>query len=212
MPETTVPQRIQTSFFCEDAVFDACGVFLAKAYFFRNGSDERADVNTRMRGQEPQIVEVARLERAENETKILDKLAAIYVVSFDDMCAVETYEALRAKAAHYGLLNVEIRALVGMAYPLSWSNAQRSLEMVERALQLGTRQTDPLTRARTRASCLVRRVWVGGWNAQDAEDCKNALNDIRSAGDPLLSAWHTLDCNFMDWCSSKYREAQKSAF
>jgi hypothetical protein len=34
MPETTVPQRIQTSFFCEDAVFDACGVFLAKAYFF----------------------------------------------------------------------------------------------------------------------------------------------------------------------------------
>jgi DNA-binding winged helix-turn-helix (wHTH) protein/tetratricopeptide (TPR) repeat protein len=151
------------------------------------------------------------IERAEDETEILEKLAAIYVVSFDDMYAVEIYEALRAKAAHYGLLDVEIRALVGMAYPLSWSNAQRSLEMVERALQLGTRQTDPLTRARTRASCLIRRVWVGGWNAQDAEDCKNALEEIRSGGDALLSAWHTLDCNFMDWCSSKYREAQKSA-
>ena len=150
-------------------------------------------------------------ERAENETEILEKLAAIYVVSFDDMSAVEIYEALRAKAAHYGLLDVEIRALVGMAYPLSWSNAQRSLEMVERALQLGIRQMDPLTRARTRASCLVRRVWVGGWNAQDAEDCKKALDEIRSSGNALLSAWHTLDCNFMDWCSSKYREAQKSA-
>jgi tetratricopeptide (TPR) repeat protein len=151
------------------------------------------------------------IERAENETEILEKLAAIYVVSFDDMCAVEIYEALRAKAAYYGLLDVEIRALVGMAYPLSRSNARRSLEMVERALQLGTRQTDPLTRARTRASCLVRRVWVGGWNAQDAEDCKNALEEIRSGGNALFSAWHTLDCNFMDWCSSKYREAQKSA-
>jgi DNA-binding winged helix-turn-helix (wHTH) protein/tetratricopeptide (TPR) repeat protein len=151
------------------------------------------------------------IERAENEAEILEKLAAIYVVSFDDIRAVEIYEALRAKAAYYGLLDVEIRALVGMAYPLSWSNAQRSLEMVERALELNTRQTDPLTRARTRASCLVRRVWVGGWNAQDAEDCKNALEEIRSGGDALLSAWHTLDCNFMDWCSSKYSEAQKSA-
>jgi hypothetical protein len=146
-------------------------------------------------------------QRAENETEILEKLAAIYVVSFDDIYAVEIYQALRAKAAYYGLLDVEIRALVGMAYPLSWSNAQRSLEMVERALQLGTKQTNPLTRA----SCLVRRVWVGGWNAQDAEDCKNALEEICSGGDALLSAWHTLDCNFMDWCSSKYREAQKSA-
>ena len=154
---------------------------------------------------------IPEIERAENETEILEKLAAIYVVSFHDTGAVEIYEALRGKAAYYGLLDVEIRALVGMAYPLSWSNAQRSLEMVERALQLGIRQTDPLTRARTRASCLVRRVWVGGWNAQDAEDCKNALEEIRSGGDALLSAWHTLDCNFMDWCSSKYREAQKSA-
>src|ERR1700761_3243575 len=150
------------------------------------------------------------IERAENETEILEKLAAIYVVSFDDIRAVEIYEALRVKAAYYGLLDVEIRALVGMAYPLSWSNAQRSLEMVERALQLSTRQTDPLTRARTRASCLVRRVWIGGWNAQDAEDCKNALEEIRSGGNALLSAWHTLDCNFMDWCSSKYRGAKKS--
>jgi hypothetical protein len=49
-------------------------------------------------------------ERAENETEILEKLAAIYVVSFDDLRAVEIYEALRAKAAYYGLLGVEIRS------------------------------------------------------------------------------------------------------
>jgi hypothetical protein len=47
--------------FCEDAVFDASNVFLPKAWFFRNGSHEMADVYARMRSQEPQIVEVARL-------------------------------------------------------------------------------------------------------------------------------------------------------
>jgi len=127
------------------------------------------------------------------------------------MRAVEAYEALAARAAAYGLIDVEVRALIDMAYPLSWMSAERCLEVVDRALQLSARQHDPLMRARTRASCLVRRVWVGGWNAQDAEDCKNALEEIRSCGNALLSAWHTLDCNFMDWCSSKYREAQKSA-
>ena len=37
------------------------------------------------------------------------------------------------------------------------------------------------------------------------------LEEIRSGGNALLSVWHTLDRNFMDWCSSKYSEAQKSA-
>jgi hypothetical protein len=34
---------------------------------------------------------------------------------------------------------------------------------------------------------------------------------VASGSNALLSGWHTLDCNFIDWCSSKYREAQKSA-
>ena len=36
-------------------------VFLPKAQFFLNGSDEMADVDTCVRGEEPQVVEVARL-------------------------------------------------------------------------------------------------------------------------------------------------------
>jgi hypothetical protein len=56
MPETTDPERLQASFFCDDAVFDACDVFLPKTQFFRNGSDEMADENTRVRGEEPQVV------------------------------------------------------------------------------------------------------------------------------------------------------------
>jgi hypothetical protein len=88
----------------------------------------------------------------------------MYVVAFDAL-AVETYEALAARAAASGLIDLEVKALVNMAYLLSWIDAKRSLAVVDRALRLSTQQRDPLRQARTRASCLVRRLWAGGWNA-----------------------------------------------
>src|SRR4029077_7729948 len=149
-------------------------------------------------------------ERAAGETAILETLATMYVVSFD-MSAHDTYETLAARAAHYGLIDWHVRALIDMVYPLSWSSSERCLEVVKRALRLSGSQKDPLMRARTRASCLVRRVWAGGWNAQDAEECQNALAEIRKSGDRLLVASHLIDCNFMQWSSSQYREAKRSA-
>jgi len=148
-------------------------------------------------------------ERAVVETEILQKLAAIYVVSFDDR-AVETYEALSSRAAHYGLIDVEVEALVQMAYPLSWISSRRCLEVIERALNLSSQQRDPLMRARTRASCLVRRIWAGGWNQRDAEECRNALAEIRDAGDRFVLASHLIDYSFIQWISSEYREARRS--
>src|SRR5689334_5247699 len=109
-------------------------------------------------------------ERVSSETEILARLAAIYLVSFD-MRVIETCETLIARAAYYGLLDVELRALIDMAYPLSWISSERCLKVVNRALELSARQRDPLMRARTRASCLVRRIWAGGWNAHDANEC-----------------------------------------
>jgi DNA-binding winged helix-turn-helix (wHTH) protein/tetratricopeptide (TPR) repeat protein len=144
------------------------------------------------------------------ETEILEKLAGIYVVSFDER-APEVYEALAKRAADHGLIDVEVRALIDMAYPMSWISAPRCLKVLERALQLSDQQSDPLTRARTRASCFVRRVWVGGWNKQDAEECRNALAEIRQLGDRFVVASHLIDCNFIEWSSSEYREAQGNA-
>ena len=149
-------------------------------------------------------------ERATNETGVLEQLAAMYVVSFD-MRAVETYETLAARAASYGLLDLEVKALIDMAYPLSWIDAERSLEVVDRALRLSAQQSDPLRRARTRASCLVRRIWAGGWNRRDAEDCRQALEEIRHAGDRLLVSSHLIDANFIRWSSSEYRAAHRDA-
>ena len=132
----------------------------------------------------------------------------MYVVCFDAL-AVETYEALAARAAASGLIDLEVKALVNMAYPLSWIDAKRSLVVVDRALRLSTQQRDPLRQARTRASCLVRRMWAGGWNARDAEDCRQAVEEIRRSGDRKLVAAHLIDSNFIRWGSSEYRAAHR---
>jgi len=147
-------------------------------------------------------------ERAANELAVLEQLAAMYVVSFDTL-AVETYEALAARAAASGLIDLEVKALVDMAYPLSWIDAERSLAVVDRALRLSTQQRDPLRQARTRASCLVRRIWAGGWNARDTEDCRQAVEEIRRSGDRMLVAAHLIDSNFIRWGSSEYRAAHQ---
>ncbi len=149
-------------------------------------------------------------ERAASETGLLEQLAATYVVAFDTR-AVDTYEALAACAASYGLIDVEVKALIGMVYPLSWIDAERSLQVIDRALRLSAQQSDPLQRARTRASCLVRRIWAGGWNPRDAEDCRQALEEIRHAGDRLMAATHLIEFNFIRWISSEYRAAQQDA-
>jgi len=148
------------------------------------------------------------VERATSETAVLEQLAAMYVVSFDTR-AVAISETLAARAAAYGLLDLEVKALIGMAYPLSWIDAGRCREVVDRALRLGTQQSDPLRRARTRASCLVRRIWAGGWNQQDADACREALEEIRHSGDRNLIAFHLIDTNFIRWISSEYRAAHQ---
>ena len=149
-------------------------------------------------------------ERGVAETEILEKLAAMYLVSFDRR-TLETYEALAARAAHYGLLAVEVRALIDMAYPLSWISAERSLEVLERALRLSAAQGDPLLRARTRASCFFWRIEAGGWNPRHAEECQKALAEIRRAGDRRVLALHLIDYSFIQCTSSAYRDAHRSA-
>jgi CubicO group peptidase (beta-lactamase class C family) len=106
-------------------------------------------------------------------------------------------------------IDLEVNALVNMAYPLSWIGAERCLVVVDRALRLSTQQPNPLQRARTRASCLVRRIWAAGWNTRDAQDCREAVEEIRRSGDRILTAAHLIDSNFIRWTSSEYRAAHQ---
>ena len=148
-------------------------------------------------------------ERTLSEIEILDKLAAIYAVLMADKRAIETYEALAACGAHAGLIDVEVRALIGMADPLAWNSSERALEALERALRLSARQEDPLLRAKTRARCFAKRLWQR-WNPQDMEEFQSAFAELLNAGNRRMLAPYLADCGFTSWSSSKYREAHRS--
>ena len=149
-------------------------------------------------------------DRALSETEILEKLAAIYVASFD-MRAIETYEALRVRAVHHGLLDVHVRALIEMAFFLSGISSPRCVEIVERAFKLSSGQSDPILRARTRMSCFFWRAMAAGWNAEDAEACRNELSEIRKDGDRFVLSSHLISYSYIQWASSNYREAHRNA-
>ena len=147
--------------------------------------------------------------RAPSKIEILEKLATIYTALVDDIHAIETYEALAVRAARDGLIDVEVRALIDLAYPLAWTSSQRSLEVLERAVRLSARQENPLLRTRARANCFALRLWQEG-NYQDAVDFQNAFAKIVVANDRRILAPYLADRGFISWISSDYREARRS--
>jgi len=149
-------------------------------------------------------------DRSVSEIEILEKLAATYMLLFDPR-TVQTYEALVGRAAHKGMIDVEVSALIDMALPLASISSKRYLEVLERALRLSAGQPDPILRARARATCLVRRMAAGGWNALDAEECRKTLESIWQTGDRNVLASHLIDYSFIQSFSSEYRDAHRSA-
>ena len=149
-------------------------------------------------------------DRAVAETEILDELADMYLGTFDPR-AIDVLMLLRERAAAYGMIAVEAKALVDLSHPLAWASAEQALDVIEKALQLTHAQTDSAMCARTRAACMVRRIWTRGWSADDAGECRRALATIRRLEEPHVVAWHVLDCNFVDYFSSKYRKTADDA-
>jgi DNA-binding winged helix-turn-helix (wHTH) protein/tetratricopeptide (TPR) repeat protein len=147
-------------------------------------------------------------DRATAEIEILFSQAGMYLATLDAR-VVDTLTILREKAAEHGLVDVEVRALVDLAYPLAWSNSERSIEVIDRALRLSEGQRDPLERARTRARCMVRRLMVRGWDAEDAHENQRAMAEIRRLGTKEDFAWHLIDGGFIEVNSSAYRQARR---
>jgi DNA-binding winged helix-turn-helix (wHTH) protein/tetratricopeptide (TPR) repeat protein len=156
-----------------------------------------------------------RSDRAMREVEILKKLADTYAVfgiqfktwpDFDDLRILEIQEALIARSAQHGLTDVQIGALIGLAFSAGWISSERCFIALERALQLSAKQQDPLARARTRMTCFSWRVCVAGWNWNDVEGCRNALAEIRAAGDRLALALHLIDFTVVRFHMSEYRD------
>jgi tetratricopeptide (TPR) repeat protein len=148
-------------------------------------------------------------ERVGTEAGILESLVGISLATMDAAGVLDRVTLLRERAAEHGLVDAEARALLDMAYPLAWRGSERSIEAIDQALRLSERQQDPLLRARTRARSMVRRILVRGWDAEDAEECRAALADIRRLGTREDLAWHTIDCAWLELTSTHYRKAYR---
>ncbi|MFZ2061934.1 MAG: AAA family ATPase [Candidatus Binatus sp.] len=148
-------------------------------------------------------------KRALIEIEILENLGMIYSLEYDRR-AIDNYEAMVSRAAHLGLIDVEARALIGLAYPLMWITSDRCLKVLERALLLSNSQSVQLLRASFRMNCFFYRIWAGGWNSQDAEECRIALDEIREVGDPVTFSYHLAQYSLIQWLSSEYRDAHRN--
>jgi DNA-binding winged helix-turn-helix (wHTH) protein len=154
------------------------------------------------------VSDLPKVQRARTEPQLLATLAAHRTAAFD-VRAIETYETLAARAADYGLIDVQARALVDLSYFLSLISAERCLEVVQRALRLSEEQ-EPVMRTLTRKHCALRRLSVSGWNAQDVLEFRAGLAGLGKDGLPAL-AFDLLGDSRIRWMSGEYRESLRLA-
>jgi DNA-binding winged helix-turn-helix (wHTH) protein len=187
-----------------------------RAIEYLQGAADIAARRCAIRAAESMLVQALQLvrhlaepQRAQAEPQLLAALATQRAADFD-VRVIETYETLAARAADYGLIDVQARALLSLSFFLSFTSVERCLEVVQRALQLSAEQ-DPAMRIRTRMSCATRRLSASGWNDQDALDFRQGLAELGTRhGLPALTS-DLIEESQICWMSAEYREGRRLA-
>ena len=150
--------------------------------------------------------ELPAAERQAEGVALLEQLAATYAATYDPR-AVDTYTQMAERAAATGGIDTLIRAHLGAAFPLSCISTERCLEVLDKALELASRLSDPVLRARRRATVYDNRLMTRGWNSADREAFLAAFAQIESGGDPPARAYHMIENGELLWASAQYGEA-----
>src|SRR5271157_2944007 len=150
-------------------------------------------------------------ERAQSEIQVLQKLATIYAASLDSR-VVETYETLAARAVHYGLPNVEARALLAMAIPLARVSNDLYIRARDRARDALSRSGEEDTLERAVRRILLRTyLGKGKLDAEELEEAKHLVAKLREAGNRPFLGEVQFGIAYPLFNSSEYREALRSA-
>ncbi|ASL47804.1 Alkaline phosphatase synthesis transcriptional regulatory protein PhoP [Burkholderia sp. AD24] len=144
--------------------------------------------------------------RAAAETEFLEGRASIFAAAHDPR-TIEYCEQLAKRASEYGLVDIQCRALMSLAYAYSWRDQARCNQIIDETLKLSERQTIEQQKARTLISCYVWRMWVRGWCTEDIEKCEAALPALRAGNDPFTTAWSLCEYSMVCMVSSRYQEA-----
>ena len=142
------------------------------------------------------------------EIELLERRGTIQAVTHDPR-ARGTYAELAAKAGRNGDIDAQCRALIGLAYTVSWHDLAYSLQVLDELLVLCEQQTDPIQRDVTRMAAHTRRVWTSGWNMAEARECEDALARLKISGDSLTIARAKVHFSMLCLVSTRYREVKE---
>ena len=144
--------------------------------------------------------------RTATELEFLERRGAIQAATHDPK-ARDTYAQLAENASRQGHVDVQCRALLELAYVISWTDLAGSRPPLDQALALSENQSDPIQRDVTRGRAYARRIWGFGWNMDDARRCEEALARLLTSGDGLSVARAQLYFGMVCLVSTRYREA-----
>ncbi|WP_419759133.1 ATP-binding protein [Acidisoma sp.] len=145
-------------------------------------------------------------ERMAAEMEFLEGRAALYA-SMRDERAAQAYRDLATMAQAGNLVDVEVRALIGLAQAIGWTDAQASVALFEDALRRSARQTAGQPRARTVLSCYLGFIMVMGWSDERAAHCETALERLQAGPDALIAAWAGIQASQLQVLSGRYQQA-----
>jgi hypothetical protein len=143
--------------------------------------------------------------RVLTELEFLERRGALQAVAHDPD-AGETHIRLADLARRHGDVDAQCRALLGLAYVMSWDDLGNSRGILDAVLTLSEQQSDPIQRDVTRVSAYVRRLWGFGWNRADAARCEEALKRLTGRGDSLSIARAQMSFSMACMVSSRYQE------
>lgn len=144
--------------------------------------------------------------RVPAELEFLERRGALQAVAHDPE-AGETYSRLADLARLHGDINAQCRALLGLAYVISWHDIGDSHGVLDEVLALSEQQSDPIQRDVNQMLAYVRRLWGFGWNRADAARCEAALKRVKERGDSLAIARAQISFSMACMVSSRYQEA-----
>lgn len=144
--------------------------------------------------------------RMQAELGALEELATIDLGVFDPRAA-QTYERLTDLARDHGFVDVEARGLIGMAYALSWTDSDHSLEIMRLALSKSAAIQDPVQRARVRCSAHGWLSYIQGWSAVDAAGVGIEMEKLRELGDPVTFNLSLVYQSLMHFSAARYDDA-----
>lgn len=154
---------------------------------------------------------IARLRGGKQDTARLawlEEKASIQAANHDSD-ALGTYALLVEQAARTGAADTHARALLGLAFVHSWHDAATCIATLDRALAVSATQ-DVMQGTRTRISCHVWKLWVGGWERDAAGACDRLVAQLPASHDQAPAAWSMVEYAMLCLVSTRYRQCQET--